>query len=52
MLYEKAKEMNMNVKKAFSSIYLSLLGQDHGPRAAWFLLEYKHGMNRLEEALK
>jgi lysyl-tRNA synthetase, class I len=51
-LYEKSKEMKLEPKKAFSSIYLALLGRDHGPKAGWFLLEYKHGIIRLKEALQ
>jgi lysyl-tRNA synthetase class 1 len=37
MLYEKAKQMKMNIKDAFSAIYISLIGKNHGPKAAWLL---------------
>jgi lysyl-tRNA synthetase class 1 len=52
LLYTKAKEMKIDAKKAFSAIYLSLLGKDHGPKAAWFLLEYKKAIKQLKEALR
>ncbi len=41
VLYQTAKDMNLKPKSAFVAIYLSLIGKDHGPRAAWLLLEYK-----------
>lgn len=37
-LYELAKEFNISSKEAFSAIYLSLIGKDHGPKAAWLIL--------------
>ncbi len=37
-LYEWAKEFGIVPKDAFSSIYLSFLGKDHGPKAAWLIL--------------
>lgn len=37
-LYDLSQEMNLKAKEAFSAIYLSLLGKDHGPKAAWLLL--------------
>jgi lysyl-tRNA synthetase class 1 len=39
-LYNLTKSGKLEPKKAFSSIYLSILGREHGPRAAWFLLQY------------
>lgn len=39
-LYNKAKELQIDTKKAFSAIYLSVLGKTNGPKAAWFLLQY------------
>lgn len=40
-LYNLSKEMNIPAKAAFGAIYMALIGKDHGPRAAWFLLEHK-----------
>ncbi len=37
-LYEWSKEIGLNSKDAFSAIYLSLIGKDHGPKAGWLLL--------------
>jgi lysyl-tRNA synthetase, class I len=37
-LYEWSKELEVNSKDAFSAIYLSLIGKDHGPKAGWFIL--------------
>lgn len=37
-LYEWAKEFDLSSKDAFSAIYLSLIGKDHGPKAAWLIL--------------
>ncbi len=37
-LYESAKDLGVLPKEAFSAIYLSLIGKDHGPKAAWLLL--------------
>lgn len=36
--YEWAKELDLSSKEAFSAIYISLLGKDHGPKAAWLIL--------------
>ena len=52
LLYNKAKDMEIDTKKAFKSIYLSLIGKDHGPKAAWFLLEHKEGIDILKKGLK
>lgn len=40
-LYQTSKDMNLAPKKAFSAIYLALIGKTHGPKAAWLLLENK-----------
>lgn len=53
-LYEWAKELDLSSKDAFSAIYLSLIGKDHGPKAAWLILslEKKFIMERFKEAGK
>ena len=37
-IYDLGKEMGLNGKDAFAAIYLSLIGKDHGPKAAWLIL--------------
>ncbi len=37
-LYEWAKELDISSKDAFTAIYVSLIGKDHGPKAAWLIL--------------
>lgn len=37
-IYEWGKEFGISSKDAFTAIYLSLLGKDHGPKAAWLVL--------------
>lgn len=37
-IYEKAKELGVPSKDAFSAIYLPLLGKSHGPKAGWLIL--------------
>ncbi|MCL5432995.1 MAG: lysine--tRNA ligase [Patescibacteria group bacterium] len=37
-IYECAKGLDMSSKDAFSAIYISLLGKDHGPKAGWLIL--------------
>ena len=37
-LYEWAKELGLSSREAFSAIYLSFLGKDHGPKAGWLIL--------------
>lgn len=51
-LYELSKEIGISSKDAFSAIYLSLLGKDHGPKAAWLILslDKKFVINRIKEA--
>ncbi|MBI2330146.1 lysine--tRNA ligase [Candidatus Daviesbacteria bacterium] len=53
-LYNLTKELKIDAKKAFSAIYISLIGKEFGPKAAWFLLQYpkKEIIKKLEEATK
>lgn len=53
-LYNKAKELRVDIKKAFSAIYTAFIGKTHGPKAAWFLLQYpkKKVVQRLKEAIE
>ncbi|MBP6913703.1 MAG: lysine--tRNA ligase [Candidatus Levybacteria bacterium] len=37
-VYNLAKDLGLSSKDAFQAIYLSLLGKDHGPKAAWLVL--------------
>ena len=37
-IYDLGKELGLNGKQAFAAIYLSLIGKDHGPKAAWLIL--------------
>lgn len=37
-IYELGKELGLNGKQTFAAIYLSLIGKDHGPKAAWLIL--------------
>jgi lysyl-tRNA synthetase class 1 len=37
-IYELGKELGLNGKESFGAIYKSLIGKDHGPKAAWLLL--------------
>lgn len=37
-LYDTAKAMGLPPKDAFAAIYVSLLGKNHGPKAAWLIL--------------
>lgn len=40
-LYEWAKELGISSNEAFQALYIPLVGKDHGPKAAWLILEYK-----------
>ena len=53
-LYEWVKELGLPSKDAFSAIYLSLIGKDHGPKAAWLILslDKEFVKERFEEASK
>lgn len=50
-LYELGKEIGLSSKDAFSAIYKSLIGKDHGPKAAWLILslEKKFIIERFKE---
>lgn len=37
-IYETATKVNLSSKEAFAAIYASLIGKDHGPKAAWLIL--------------
>jgi lysyl-tRNA synthetase class 1 len=37
-IYDIGREMGLDGKQAFAAIYLSLIGKDHGPKAAWLIL--------------
>ena len=37
-IYELGKELELSGKETFAAIYLSLIGKDHGPKAAWLIL--------------
>lgn len=51
-IYEIAKEVGLSSKEAFAAIYISFLGKDHGPKAAWLLksLDHKFVKERLSQA--
>ena len=53
-IYDLGKEMGLNGKEAFAAIYLSLIGKDHGPKAAWLILslDKEFVRNRFDEAAK
>lgn len=40
-IYELGKTMGLNGKQTFAAIYTSLIGKDHGPKAAWLILSLK-----------
>lgn len=50
-LYNLSKELGIESKEAFAAIYSSLLGKDHGPKAAWliFSLDKEFVKKRFEE---
>jgi lysyl-tRNA synthetase class 1 len=37
-IYELGKTLGLKGKETFAAIYVSLLGKDHGPKAAWLIL--------------
>lgn len=51
-LYQLSQELELPGKEAFSAIYFSLIGKDHGPKAAWLILslEKKFVKKRFKEA--
>jgi len=53
-IYSLTKDMKLDTKKAFASIYQVLIGKDHGPKAAWLLLSLpkERVVKRLEEVAK
>ena len=50
-LYELNKDSGLSSKEAFSAIYLSLIGKNHGPKAGWLILsvEKEFVKNRFSE---
>ncbi|MBU0618765.1 lysine--tRNA ligase [Patescibacteria group bacterium] len=38
-LYDASKSLDLPAQKAFTAIYIVLLGKTHGPKAAWLLLD-------------
>ncbi len=53
-IYELSKQLEVPSKDAFASIYISLLGKDHGPKAAWLILslDKQFVKKRFEESSK
>jgi lysyl-tRNA synthetase class 1 len=53
-IYDLGKEMGLNGKEAFAAIYTTLIGKDHGPKAAWLILSLDKDFvkNRFNEASK
>ncbi|MDO8573684.1 MAG: lysine--tRNA ligase [Candidatus Daviesbacteria bacterium] len=53
-LYNLTKELKIDAKKAFSAVYISLIGKEFGPKAAWFLLSYpkEEITKRLKEVIE
>ncbi len=53
-IYDMGKELGLNGKQTFVAIYLSLIGKDHGPKAAWLILslDEKFVAQRFNEASK
>lgn len=51
-IYNLAKDEGVSSKEAFSAIYTSFLGRDHGPKAGWLLqsLNPEFVIQRLQEA--
>lgn len=37
-IYNLSQSMKLNAKDAFGAIYLSLIGKNHGPKAAWLIM--------------
>ncbi len=52
-LYNLTKDLKVDAKKSFSAIYISLIGKEFGPKAAWFLLSYPKEkiIKRFEEVI-
>ncbi len=53
-IYNWAKELGLTSNEAFQAIYLSLLGKNHGPKAAWLILSLDKNFlkKRFTEAAK
>ncbi len=53
-IYNLSKELDLKSKDAFGAIYVSLLGKDHGPKAAWLIssLDKDFVKTRLQESSK
>lgn len=53
-IYEAGKALGLSGNQTFQAIYLSLIGKDHGPKAAWLILSLDKDFvkNRFEEASK
>lgn len=53
-IYDIGKSLGLNGKDTFAAIYTSLLGKDHGPKAAWLILslDKEFVIGRLKEASK
>ena len=53
-IYNLGKEMGLGGKDAFAAIYISLIGKDHGPKAAWLILslDKEFVRNRFEESAR
>ncbi len=51
-LFAIVRSLEIHATEAFQAIYLSCIGKTHGPRAAWFLLQYPKDqvITRLTEA--
>ncbi len=51
-IYEWGKELGLVGKETFSAIYKSLIGKDHGPKAAWLILSLDKDfvINRFKQA--
>ena len=53
-IYEAGKALGLSGNQTFQAIYLSLIGKDHGPKAAWLILSLDPSFirQRFEEAAK
>lgn len=53
-IYELGKEAGLSGRETFAAIYLSLIGKDHGPKAAWLILSLEKAFvkKRFNEASK
>lgn len=51
-IYDLGKEVGLNGKETFAAIYNTLIGKDHGPKAAWLILslDKEFVKRRFEEA--